>query len=167
MMGMTGMMAVDEQERALESARAAGQIAESEYRRARARIDEAKRRAEEAMRANPYQFAMGGEMPLALKGAPDNETNLYGMKSGGQARYLNGPGDGMSDSIPAVIADQKPARLADGEFVIPADVVSHLGNGSSKAGAKQLYAMMDRVRQARTGNKQQGKEIIPAKYMPV
>lgn len=167
MMGMTGMMAVDEQERALEAARAAGQIAESEYRRARARIDEAKRRAEEAVRANPYQFAIGGEIPLAMKGSPDNETNLYGMKSGGQARYLDGPGDGMSDSIPAVIADQKPARLADGEFVIPADVVSHLGNGSSKAGAKQLYAMMDRVRQARTGNKQQGKEITPAKYMPV
>jgi hypothetical protein len=167
MMGMTGMMAVDEQERALEAARAAGQIAESEYRRARARIDEAKRRAEEAVRANPYQFAIGGEIPLAMKAPPDNETNLYGMKSGGQARYLDGPGDGMSDSIPAVIADQKPARLADGEFVIPADVVSHLGNGSSKAGAKQLYAMMDRVRQARTGNKQQGKEITPAKYMPV
>jgi hypothetical protein len=56
--------------------------------------------------------------------------------------------------------------LADGEFVIPADVVSHLGNGSTKAGAKQLYAMMDRVRQARTGNEQQGREIVPTKYTP-
>jgi hypothetical protein len=56
--------------------------------------------------------------------------------------------------------------LADGEFVIPADVVSHLGNGSSKAGAKRLYSMMDRVREARTGTTQQGKEINPAKYMP-
>ena len=60
---------------------------------------------------------------------------------------------------------QQPARLADSEFVIPADVVSHLGNGSSKAGAKQLYAMMDRVRQARTGTKKQGKQINPRKYL--
>lgn len=81
-------------------------------------------------------------------------------------RYINGAGDGMSDSVPAVISNRQPARLADGEFVIPADVVSHLGNGSSKAGAKQLYSMMDRVRQARTGRVSQGKQIRPAKYMP-
>jgi hypothetical protein len=56
--------------------------------------------------------------------------------------------------------------LADGEFVVPADVVSHLGNGSTDAGAKRLYAMMDKVRQARTGNKKQGKKIKPEKYMP-
>ena len=80
--------------------------------------------------------------------------------------YLNGQGDGMSDSIPATIEGKQPARLADGEFVIPADVVSHLGNGSSKAGSKRLYAMLDKVRHARTGNKKQGKEINPAKYMP-
>jgi hypothetical protein len=80
--------------------------------------------------------------------------------------YLNGKGDGMSDSIPATIEGKQPARLADGEFVIPADVVSHLGNGSSKAGSKRLYAMLDKVRHARTGNKKQGKEINPAKYMP-
>jgi hypothetical protein len=72
----------------------------------------------------------------------------------------------MSDDIPATINGKQPARLADGEFVIPADVVSHLGNGSSKAGAKQLYSMMDKVRSARTGNKKQGKQITPAKYMP-
>jgi hypothetical protein len=79
---------------------------------------------------------------------------------------LKGPGDGMSDSIPASIADKKPARLADGEFVIPADVVSHLGNGSTDAGAKQLYAMMDRVRQKRTGTTKQGRQIKPQKLVP-
>jgi hypothetical protein len=86
-----------------------------------------------------------------------------GMARGG---YLNGQGDGMSDSIPATIEGKQPARLADGEFVIPADVVSHLGNGSSKAGSKRLYAMLDKIRHARTGNKKQGKQINPNKYMP-
>jgi hypothetical protein len=81
-------------------------------------------------------------------------------------RYIDGKGDGMSDSVPAMISNKQPARLADGEFVIPSDVVSHLGNGSSKAGAKQLYAMMDRVRRARTGNPRQGRQIKPAKHMP-
>ena len=80
--------------------------------------------------------------------------------------YLNGAGDGMSDSIPATIEGKQPARLADGEFVVPADVVSHLGNGSSKAGSKRLYAMLDKVRKARTGRVKQGKQINPAKYMP-
>jgi hypothetical protein len=80
-------------------------------------------------------------------------------------RMLKGPGDGMSDDIPATIAGNQPARLANEEFVIPADVVSHLGNGSSEAGAKQLYKMMDRVRQARTGNKKQGKQIKADKYL--
>jgi hypothetical protein len=75
----------------------------------------------------------------------------------------------MSDSIPAVIGGKKPQRaaLAQGEFVIPADVVSHLGNGSTDAGSKRLYAMMDKVRHARTGNKKQGRQINPAKFMPV
>jgi hypothetical protein len=88
---------------------------------------------------------------------------LGGYSDGG--RMLKGPGDGMSDSIPGVIANKQPARLADGEFVVPADVVSHLGNGSTDAGAKQLYAMMNRVRKARTGNSKQGKQIKPAKHM--
>jgi hypothetical protein len=92
---------------------------------------------------------------------------LTALKSGGQpGGYLDGEGDGMSDSIPATIEGKQPARLADGEFVIPADVVSHLGNGSSKAGSKRLYAMLDKVRQARTGNKKQGKEIKAEKYLP-
>jgi hypothetical protein len=81
-------------------------------------------------------------------------------------RFLSGGGDGMSDSIPATINNRQPARLADGEFVIPADVVSHLGNGSSKAGAKQLYAMMDRVRNKRTGKKKQAPAVNPKKMMP-
>ena len=72
----------------------------------------------------------------------------------------------MSDDIPATIGGRQPARLANEEFVIPADVVSHLGNGSSEAGAKVLYAMMDRVRKARTGTTKQGKQINPAKFMP-
>ena len=63
---------------------------------------------------------------------------------------LRGPGDGVSDSIPAVIGDRSPARLADGEFVVPARIVSELGNGSSEAGARKLYAMMDRVQKARS-----------------
>ena len=84
----------------------------------------------------------------------------------GGGRMLKGPGDGMSDSIPATIAGKQPARLANDEFVVPADVVSHLGNGSSDAGAKQLYRMMDKVRSARTGKKSQAKQINPTKYMP-
>lgn len=95
--------------------------------------------------------------------AANRVTNMPRMAKGG---FLNGPGDGMSDSIPATIEGNQPARLADGEFVIPADVVSHLGNGSTKAGAQRLYAMMDKVRQARTGTKKQGKEINPNKFLP-
>lgn len=107
--------------------------------------------------ANPYQaqytrYAKGGI------------ADLGGYSDGGQ--MLKGPGDGMSDSIPATIANKQPARLANDEFVVPADVVSHLGNGSSEAGAKVLYKMMDRVRQARTGSKKQGKQINSRKYMP-
>jgi hypothetical protein len=80
--------------------------------------------------------------------------------------YLDGPGDGMSDSIPATIGGKQPARLADGEFVVPADVVSHIGNGSTKAGAQRLYDMMAKVRKARTGTTKQGKQINPKKYLP-
>lgn len=166
MMGMTGTMAIDEQERQLEAERAANRIADSEYQYKKAQIAAARARAEAAVRANPYRFAMGGDVPLAMKGSVETEKSPYGLARGGTAKFINGSGDGMSDSIPATIDDTQPARLADGEFVIPADVVSHLGNGSTKAGAKQLYAMMDRVRQARTGTKQQGREIKPSKYMP-
>ena len=91
-------------------------------------------------------------------------SDLGAYSDGG--RMLQGPGDGMSDSIPGMIANKRPARLAEGEFVVPADVVSHLGNGSTDAGAKQLYAMMNKVRQARTGSKKQGKQINPRQFMP-
>jgi hypothetical protein len=94
------------------------------------------------------------------------QSSLGGYAAGGNPRLLKGPGDGMSDNIPATINGRQPARLADGEFVIPADVVSHLGNGSTEAGAKHLHAMMDKVRKARTGNPKQGKQIKPQKYMP-
>ena len=108
-------------------------------------------------------YGMGRLNNLATEQSLEN-AKTFGYARGG---YLNGAGDGMSDSIPATIEGKQPARLADGEFVVPADVVSHLGNGSSKAGSKRLYAMLDKVRHARTGNKKQGKEINPNKYMPV
>jgi hypothetical protein len=97
------------------------------------------------------------------KGFSLDTMRVQGRAKGG---YLDGAGDGMSDSIPATIEGKQPARLADGEFVVPADVVSHLGNGSSKAGSKRLYAMLDKVRRARTGRVKQGKQINPNKYMP-
>ena len=84
----------------------------------------------------------------------------------GQGYYLGGPTDGMADLVPATIDGSQPAALSDGEFVVPADVVSHLGNGNSDAGAKQLYSMMDRVRDERTGTTKQGPEINPTKMMP-
>jgi hypothetical protein len=83
----------------------------------------------------------------------------------GQGYYLGGTTDGMADQIPATIDNNQPAALSDGEFVIPADVVSHLGNGNSDAGAKNLYSMMDRVRTDRTGNPNQGRQIDPNKYL--
>ena len=92
------------------------------------------------------------------------EGGLGSYSDGG--RMLKGPGDGMSDDIPAVIGRKQPARLADGEFVVPADVVSHLGNGSTDAGAKKLYKMMDKVRTARTGKKKQAPAVKVDKYMP-
>jgi hypothetical protein len=87
-------------------------------------------------------------------------------KGGLPPRFLQGAGDGMSDSIKARIGGVQEARLADGEFVVPADVVSHLGNGSSKAGAKKLYAMMDKIRKARTGRTRQAPEVNARRYMP-
>jgi hypothetical protein len=107
---------------------------------------------------------MVGEEPMYMSNmAAGGIADLGSYSDGG--RMLKGPGDGMSDSIPANIAGKRPARLADGEFVIPADVVSHLGNGSTDAGAKQLYAMMAKVRKARTGRKAQGRKINPRQYM--
>jgi len=262
--GVTGMASLDEQEKALNEQKAAGSIADTEYQENIARIQEARKRAEEAVKANPYKFADGGEVPgyfgggvlakligenpqireammpaeqraqtqarqlgemgikqniidsanqtqlqdyinamrkkgegeqsayralinnpyeYAMGGQVDDELggdysamgmdqgNLQkglfgrGYAEGGTPRFLSGGGDGMSDSIHATINGRQPARLADGEFVIPADVVSGIGNGSSKAGAKRLYGMMDRVRKERTGTTKQAKAINPAKLM--
>lgn len=111
-----------------------------------------------------YDPEVGTKMVARPGMASGGIADLGGYSDGG--RMLKGPGDGMSDSIPATIAGKQPARLANDEFVVPADVVSHLGNGSSDAGAKQLYKMMDKVRAARTGRQAQAKQINPNKYMP-
>lgn len=119
----------------------------------------------------PQTAGIGG---VGYQVLPDEETK---MAAGGIAslpeyraggKLLDGPGDGMSDSIPAVIEGEEPQRaaLADGEFVVPADVVSHLGNGSTKAGAETLYGMMDKIRQARTGRKRQAPAIDASDFLP-
>ena len=111
----------------------------------------------------PPKYAQGGLPALAQGGM----YNLGGYSDGG--RLLRGPGDGVSDSIPATIGSKRPARLADGEFVVPARIVSELGNGSTEAGARKLYAMMERVQRAR--GKTTGKNKVAAnsrsdKYLP-
>ena len=204
-MGTSGVMAIDEANKMREESDRAAAVGKQEQADMLARISKGRKRAEEAVRENPYMFAMGGSVDdelggdysamgmdqgnlqkglfglgYAAGGMPNlalsrlsqpafNEGAVGGMQqfaTGGSPRFLSGGGDGMSDSIPATIGGTQEARLADGEFVIPADVVSHLGNGSSKAGAKQLYSMMDRVRKARTGNEKQGRQIKPKKMMP-
>lgn len=104
--------------------------------------------------------AEGGLMNLAAGGISD----LGGYSDGG--RLLRGPGDGVSDSIPATIGGKQPARLATGEFVVPARIVSELGNGSTEAGAKKLYAMMDRVQKARRRTKNVAADTKAHKYLP-
>ena len=89
-----------------------------------------------------------------------------GITALARGRYLNGATDGMADKIPANIDGKQEAALSHGEFVIPADVVSHLGNGNSEAGAQRLYEMMDKIRKARTGSTKQGKQINPNKFLP-
>lgn len=94
------------------------------------------------------------------------ERKAEGGAIKGGLGYLKSAHDGMEDKINATIDNKRPAKLSGGEFVVPADVVSHLGNGNSEAGAKQLYALMERVRKARTGTADQGKQINPKKYLP-
>lgn len=101
----------------------------------------------------PEQFAQQGGIKMAQGGIAD------------AGRYLRGKTDGMADEIETSIDGEQPALLSHGEFVIPADVVSHLGNGNSEAGAEKLYSMMDKIRQARTGTKKQGKEIDADKFI--
>jgi hypothetical protein len=125
------------------------------------------------MRNNGYT----GQPATGLKTIEDPRiySSLQSMAAGGltdlarggsAGRYLQGNTDGMADKLRTSIDGQQPAALSHGEFVIPADVVSHLGNGNSDAGAKKLYSMMDKIREARTGTKKQGKQINPDKFMP-
>ena len=133
--------------------------------------------------ATPYQspvstnmLAPSGDTGVGMNGEPNMQgtrmamggvTDLGSYSDGG--RLLRGPGDGVSDSIPAQIGQHQPARLADGEFVVPARIVSELGNGSTEAGAKQLYKMLDRVQQARgktTGKDKVAKNTNAAKLLP-
>ena len=112
---------------------------------------------------NPYGAAVGEDFNFGFSGGGEMPTEYL---AGG--KLLEGEGDGMSDDIPAVIRGKgvQRAALADGEFVVPADVVSHLGNGSTKAGAKKLYKMMDRIRVARTGRKRQSPEVNAERALP-
>lgn len=110
---------------------------------------------------------LSGMKGLAVGGLSNARYNLGGYSDGG--RLLRGPGDGVSDSIPAVIGKKQPARLADGEFVVPARIVSELGNGSTEAGARRLYAMMDRIQAARgktVGKGKVAKNTRADKYLP-
>jgi hypothetical protein len=137
--------------------------------------DTALKDAYEATQIRNKKLAKASRVKLAampktsVKGLGDVEMSAAGGSIGGYSdggRMLKGPGDGMSDSIPATIGRKQPARLADGEFVVPADVVSHLGNGSTDAGAKKLYSMMDKIRKARTGKKKQAPAVKADRYMP-
>lgn len=104
----------------------------------------------------------GGLQGYALGGL--SMGHLGGYSDGG--RLLKGPGDGVSDSIPASIGHKQPARLAEGEFVIPARIVSELGNGSTDAGAKRLYAMMDRIKAKRAKTKNIAADTKTYNYLP-
>ena len=119
-----------------------------------------------------YPHRADAERDAMVKGSPAQQMGVTSADSPiltyafGPKQELSGRGDGMSDDIPAMIGGQKQARLSDGEFVIPADVVSGLGNGSTKAGSDHLYGMLDRVREARTGTKKQGKQVKAGELMP-
>ena len=100
-----------------------------------------------------------------IKDLPAPKYASGGIAEMAKGRYLAGATDGMADKIPARIGGEQEAKLSHGEFVIPADVVGHLGNGNSEAGAQRLYAMMDKIRKARTGTTKQGKQINPDKFL--
>jgi len=118
--------------------------------------------------AAPVNYdAFFGRTPAQVAAQPQPVAAAHGgLMHAAKGRYLQGATDGMADKLPAQIGNDQPAKLSHGEFVIPADVVSHLGNGNSDAGAQQLYKMMSHIRKARTGNEDQGKRINPDKFMP-
>ena len=175
--GVTGTMTLD----ALDKAKA---DADKILQDAANRTEAEKEYARSVLRQYPIEFRrITGKEVSELGMAMGGKINSYddeiggddGMMQGGIAalakgglppRYLRGGGDGMSDSIKANIEGKQEARLADGEFVVPADVVSHLGNGSSNAGARKLYAMMDRVRRSRTGKTRQAPQVNTRSMMP-
>lgn len=135
--GTMGLSDLEAQRNYEQDAQAQNNAANAEWNAIMAGVEANRRRGEEAVRANPYQYAEGGSIP----------------------RFLSGGGDGLSDDIPATIEGKQPARLADGEFVVSADVVSGLGGGSSKAGARKLYDMMDRVRKQAHGTTRQVRKV--------
>jgi hypothetical protein len=175
--GVAGMKTLDELDKAKDEA-------DKILRDAATRTEEEKAYARKILADYPAQFrritgqevtgfgmAMGGRITSYDDeiGGDDNmmQGGIASLAKGGlPPRYLRGGGDGMSDSIKANIDGKQEARLADGEFVVPADVVSHLGNGSSNAGAKKLYAMMDRVRRSRTGRTRQAPQVNTRSMMP-
>jgi hypothetical protein len=144
-----------------------------------------------AMQSNPQGFTVVPNETIPPTGAPTTALNLNTgrqeqMAMGGRVRYaeggisaltpddgkmLNGNGDGVSDDIPAMIEGEQEAALSDGEFIVPARIVSELGNGSSDAGAKKLYAMIDRIQAARQktmgDNKQYAKDTNAERFLPV
>jgi hypothetical protein len=175
--GVAGMKTLDELEKAKAEADKILQDVAN-------RTEEEKEYARNILRNYPIEFRRitgkeVSELGLAMGGRinsyDDEPGGDDGMMQGGIAalakgglppRYLRGGGDGMSDSIRARIEGKQEARLADGEFVVPADVVSNLGNGSSNAGAKRLYSMMDRVRRSRTGKTRQAPQVNTRRMMP-
>ena len=175
--GVTGTMTLNELEKAKEEA-------EKIMRDAAMRTEEEKEFARNVLINYPIQYrritgqevskfgmAMGGRINSYddETGGDDGmmQSGISALAKGGlPPRYLRGGGDGMSDSIKANIDGKQEARLADGEFVVPADVVSHIGNGSSNAGARKLYQMMDRVRRSRTGKTRQAPEVNTRSMMP-
>ena len=140
------------------------------------RVDDATSDRGTTMDIRPGDAAYVNRSAVNIDNLPDPNTmqmegyggyamgGVAGLAHGG--RYLHGKTDGMADKLDTTIDGTQAAKLSHGEFVIPADVVSHLGNGNSTAGADVLYRMMDRVRKARTGNPKQGKQINPEKFMP-
>lgn len=156
--GEVGMFTDDDVETRLQSADVA----------ANTRLKKAAKRANYGLAALPTGV-QAGALSLPTRQAAGGgimQASLGGYAAGGNPRLLSGPGDGMSDNIPATISGRQPARLADGEFVVPADVVSHLGNGSTNAGAKKLHGMMNKVRMDRTGKKKQAPAVKAGKYLP-
>lgn len=99
----------------------------------------------------PTHYQRPGEPEFVPPAQVDPRTNPNASFAAGgiaelsRGRYIRGNGDGVSDDVPAQFESGEPAKLADGEFVIPARIVAEIGNGSSDAGAEKLYAMLDRI----------------------